>query len=375
MRLVLFFSKNMSLSHWYESGMFDREVAIYQRLSEFGVLVTFITYGNSKDLKYRNRLSGIDILCNRWSLPNILYNLLLPILHWKSLSVCDLIKTNQVNGSDIALRSAKYWNKPLIARMGYLLSDFTSKDKYALNSLLEYSLKIEHKLFNSSDKIVVTTDEMSQNIRDRLPHVKSKIVVIPNYVEIERFAPNHTESKEFDILFVGRLSPQKNLKPFLNALRDIDATAMIIGNGELKNDLQSEFYDLKQKITWKGNIPNSELPLFMNRSSLFILPSHYEGHPKTLIEAMSCNLPVIGADSPGIREIIKHRVNGYLCGTDSDSIRLAIEELLANPSLRKFLGENARKYIVDNFSLDRILQMEYDLYREILSEKEIKVLN
>ena len=81
-------------------------------------------------------------------------------------------------------------------------------------------------------------------------------------------------------------------------------------------------------------------------------------------------MPVIGADSPGIREIIKHRFNGYLCGTDSHSIRLAIEELLSNPGLCNFLGENARKYIVDNFSLDRILEMEYDLYREVLKKNQ-----
>ena len=111
----------MSLCRWNESGMFDREVAIYKRLSEFGVFVSFITYGNAEDLKFRNHLPGIDILCNRWELPNILYHRFLHILHWKTLKVCDLIKTNQVNGSDIALRSAKYWNKPLIGRMGYLL--------------------------------------------------------------------------------------------------------------------------------------------------------------------------------------------------------------------------------------------------------------
>src|SRR5215211_5279138 len=46
--------------------MFDREVALYQRLQERGVQVTFVTYGDSRDLKYTERLPGINILCNRW---------------------------------------------------------------------------------------------------------------------------------------------------------------------------------------------------------------------------------------------------------------------------------------------------------------------
>jgi glycosyltransferase involved in cell wall biosynthesis len=85
---------------------------------------------------------------------------------------------------------------------------------------------------------------------------------------------------------------------------------------------------------------------------------------------MSCGLPVIGTDSPGIKELIDHGVNGYLCGTDSESIENAIEELISRPKLRKKLGRNARQFTVENFSLDRIVEMELELYREILERKK-----
>jgi glycosyltransferase involved in cell wall biosynthesis len=83
-------------------------------------------------------------------------------------------------------------------------------------------------------------------------------------------------------------------------------------------------------------------------------------------------MPVIGADSPGIREMIDHGVNGYLCSTDPANIRKAIEQLLSNPDLRRTLGNNARQYAKENFSLDRIVEMEYDLYQEILNERELQ---
>ena len=75
----------MALKNWDEIGMFDREVALYEQLREMGIAISFITYGNSDDLEYRQRLQGIEILCNRWHLPNNIYERFLHKLHTKSL--------------------------------------------------------------------------------------------------------------------------------------------------------------------------------------------------------------------------------------------------------------------------------------------------
>jgi glycosyltransferase involved in cell wall biosynthesis len=237
------------------------------------------------------------------------------------------------------------------------------------------AINMENELFTSSRRIVVTTEEMVLNIRKRITEVSEKTVVIPNYVETDRFEPDGSQAKDFDVLFVGRFSPQKNISVLLMALNDLDAKAIIIGNGELRDELQTQFGDLNGKIEWGGNVPNSELPSMMNNSRIFVLPSHYEGHPKTLIEAMSCGMPIVGADSPGIREIIDHGVNGYLCGTDAESIRSVLEKLLNKPDLCKYLGKNARLYAVENFSLDRTLKMEYQMYKEVISESKTTTSN
>jgi glycosyltransferase involved in cell wall biosynthesis len=81
---------------------------------------------------------------------------------------------------------------------------------------------------------------------------------------------------------------------------------------------------------------------------------------------MACGLPVIGADSPGIRELICHGETGWLCGTDSASIRTAIQLLLADAALRQRLGRNARRFVEENFTLDRIVEMELALLREVV---------
>ena len=345
--------------------MFDREVALYERLRDRGVVVSFVTYGGASELDYVTRLPGIQILCNRWGVPSCVYERFLHRFHGKVLNSADLMKTNQINGAEVALRCAHRWGKPLIGRMGYLWSDFVARE----NGAVTRARTIEDELFRSADRIVVTTAEMASSIRERTPEVSEKTIVIPNYVETNRFVPDHDQPKEFDVLFVGRLSAQKNVSAFLMALDDIDAKSVIVGDGNLQQALQSQYGNLNGRVRWEGNIPNTDLPYLMNRSRIFVLPSHYEGHPKALIEAMSCGMPVIGANSPGIRGVISHGVNGLLCGTDSESISASIERLLSDAGLCDSLGRNARQYVIDNFSLDRVFEIEYQLYQEVLNER------
>src|SRR5918997_1955963 len=101
--LILFFTRGVSLRNWDKWGMFDREVALYQRLQERGVQVSFVTYGDSRDLKYTQRLPGINILCNQWKLPYSVYERLLPLLYAPRLQRCDIVKTIQTPGSEVAL--------------------------------------------------------------------------------------------------------------------------------------------------------------------------------------------------------------------------------------------------------------------------------
>jgi glycosyltransferase involved in cell wall biosynthesis len=100
---------------------------------------------------------------------------------------------------------------------------------------------------------------------------------------------------------------------------------------------------------------------------VFILPSHFEGHPKTLIEAMACGLPVIGADTPGINNLIRHGETGFLCGTEPEQIREAIVSVLGDAGLRQRLGRNARDEAMATFSLDAIVQKELAVLEEAVS--------
>ena len=84
---------------------------------------------------------------------------------------------------------------------------------------------------------------------------------------------------------------------------------------------------------------------------------------------MSAGMTVIGSDSPGIQNIIENGVNGVVCKTDANSIRNTINDLLKNPELCKSLGKYAYKYVLENNSLDKILDLEYQMYSDLYKNK------
>jgi glycosyltransferase involved in cell wall biosynthesis len=65
--------------------------------------------------------------------------------------------------------------------------------------------------------------------------------------------------------------------------------------------------------------------------------------------------------------LIRHGETGWLCGTDPASIRAAIQELLGRPELRAQLGSNARQFVVEKFALERIVEFELAVLREVVT--------
>ena len=358
----------MSLRAWNDTGMFEREVALYRRLVACGVSVGIITYGGREDIGYGERLPGIQILCNRWGLGFGLYEKCLPFLHAAWLRRCHVIKTNQTNGALAALRASRLWRKPLVARCGYMWSEFRAREEGDDSQAAKSALADETRIFDAAQQIIVTTSAMADDIAKRIKEGSAKTAVIPNYVDTELMRPLPAGRRDVDLVFVGRMALQKNIEVLLDVMGSLGLTGILIGDGPLRELVRQRCGESGSRLQWFSRIPHNQLPELLARGRLFILPSHYEGHPKALIEAMACGMPVIGADSPGIREVLDHGQTGWLCGTDAGSIRDAVRHLLENPDLCQRLGENARKRAVQKYSLDRIVSAELELLHAAAGE-------
>ncbi len=349
--------------------MFEREVSLYRRLQENGIEVSFITYGNAEDRQYADRIPGIDICCNRWGFSYKWYRKLIPLLHWRTLRRADLLKTNQTRGASVAIEAGRVWKKPVIARCGYMWSEFVSLEQGPNSPAARKTLQIESNVFNRADRLVVTTTAMEANLIERFPKLKSRISIIPNYVDEENFQPQvRRRALPPRLCFIGRLCAQKNVPALIEAVHTLDVELDIIGKGPLQDQLTRQAAG-NDCIRFLGRIAHEELHACFRNSTVFVLCSLYEGHPKTLIEAMTYGLPVVGTDVSGIREVIQHGENGWLCQTDAQSLRAGIMRVLSDHKLQDKLAANARRFALKTYSLQRVVETELALYQELIAER------
>lgn len=377
-RLGLFFTRNISLKYWYESGLLDREKLIYEKLLSMNVFdIYWFTYGTSdyelsETLKVNNILHKDLVVCQ---MPGCLsyvpykswiYSFIMPFVHSKVLSGIDIYKTNQIDGSWAAVISKILYRKRLLLRTGYTLSQLE-------NSLKRYSY-LKRKLYGLMEIIgykycdlsVVSSKHNKGYIVTKYHIDESKVNVIQNYVDTDLF--NVFSSNKYDdrVVYVGRLSKEKNIFNLIEAIKLLDLRLDVYGSGVLREKLEDFSKRINANVNFFGRVNNSELPSIYNNYKYYILPSLNEGMPKSLLEAMSCGLICIGTNVTGINEVIDNRRNGVLAdGTDVVSIYNAIKSCF---TINSDVAKNARNYVVRNHSLDSVLSKELKILHTLANE-------
>lgn len=364
--LILFLSRATPLAKWDKMGIFAREVAIYNKLrSRLGQL-SIITSGGQEELVYQSKLPGINILYNRWKLSPNLYSILAPFLHYSALQKGTVYKTNQLDGSWTTINAGRLYCKPVIVRAGYLWAEhFESQISQGVKSKLINQLQAY--AFKNASTINLTTATMKQHVSAKYDISSEKINVVPNYVDTDLFRPRRDiQPISGRICYIGRLHPRKNLHLLIKAMAGLpNCSLYLIGAGPQQAELANLATQYQVKVHFAGVLSNSQIPPEINRSEVFVLPSQFEGHPKALIEAMACGIPVIGTDVKGIRQVIRHEETGVLCSPTVDGIKEAIQQLLTDSSLRQRLGNAAHDFATREYSLDRIVQMELSVLQAV----------
>ena len=357
-QITLFFTYGVSLKKWAESGLLKREIQLYRELNKlYNVNIQFITYGDSSDRAWEKEMGEIELLPVYERLPKLKSKILsflqtcfIPWVYRSELRKSNLFKTNQLWGGWIAVLSKWFFRKPLLVRCGYEFYNFEKEKEHPRISLLLFYL-ISKLIYSSANHIHISTFFDKKFIENTFNIHDSLIEIRPNWIDTDIYKPISMKLKN-RILFVGRLSKQKNLNLLLSAINNNNIGIDIVGDGELRNSLDEIIQKSNIDINFLGRLPNDQMPKVYNSYPIYVLCSHYEGNPKTLLEAMACGLAVIGTNVPGIREIISDGENGILVPNNEPSLLLqSINTLLMNKSMQKKLGDNARRIIIDNNSI------------------------
>lgn len=206
---------------------------------------------------------------------------------------------------------------------------------------------------------------------DLLETGHDNVRAIPNGVDLDRFDVNAERTQ--DILFLGRLAPKKRVTDLIDAFSRIqeeypDSTLRIVGTGPKREALEEQVTELgiSGRVSFEGRVPDEAIPQYYASVGVFVLPSVWEGHPLTLLEAWAASAPVIASSVEGIKEFVNHDENAFLVPAQSptelaDALRTALDD----PDRAREWGKNARELVQEEYSWEGVADRTYDLYQDL----------
>jgi len=207
-----------------------------------------------------------------------------------------------------------------------------------------------------------------------------KVRVIPNGVDVARFRPVASDPGRRHALglsenspvvgIVAALRPEKNHEMFLEVARRVrqhrsDARFLIVGDGRRRGELETLAAELlpADAVKFLGSRP--DVPELLSLFDVFLLTSHMEANPVSILEAMACGKPVVAPRVGSIPETIDHGQTGLLFEPgDSAAAAELVLGLLADSAGRERIGEAARRWVVAHGSVESMVEG----YEKLISE-------
>lgn len=226
--------------------------------------------------------------------------------------------------------------------------------------------------FGKADKIICYTEAEKQELID-LGINPQKIVVIHNGIDTDLFVPRKKGSQNnIQLLWIGRFIHGKGVDHLVDAFKIInikhpDIKLLLVGRGPERELIKRKIGELglDMSISIKDFISNSDIAKLYQNSNVFVLPSLEEGVPRTILESMSCGVPVVCSELPQLVDIVEGC--GFLVPKkDSQAIADRVLEILSDSSLAKKMGENGREKVIRNYSWKDTVEKTIELYKELI---------
>ena len=234
---------------------------------------------------------------------------------------------------------------------------------------LVYATKLEKFSLKNADAVICVYEFI-------VPYAKKmkakNIHVIYNKVDIKKFS-NKVRKKLLPtkptVISVGRLIDQKNHHYLIQAMKNLDAKLIIIGDGPNFESLNKmvQSLNLADKVEIIKRVPNDELPKYYASSDLYVQPmENLGGIPIPVLEAMACGLPVVmSKHSNDYSEVIDDAV--VFTENNPDSFLNAINQILSNPEYKEKLIRKSLN-VVNKISGEKMEEEELSLYRKLIDK-------
>ncbi len=252
--------------------------------------------------------------------------------------------------------------------------------------------RLNRMLTGITDGFIAVASQHAEYLIEAEGFPSSKVFLIPNGIDTRHFQLDLEQRQQWRkrlniapqapvVGIVAALRPEKNHRLFLEVARRVaqqaaDAEFVIAGDGPAREELVAvaEEFGIDQRVHFLGSVDNVVGVLSM--LDLFALTSDNEASPVSIMEALSCQRPVVATDVGSISETVRAGENGLLVPVgDADRMAEGWLEILGNPELRKSMGELGRKHVVHSSSLDRMIEGYTELIEGCYHRKQRRVQN
>lgn len=312
-------------------------------------------------------------LVKLFKLPILAFRLSRIIKKYKFTNVFSLLtRANYIN----IISNIFQTHKIIISEHSFLSHQYGYNDlKSMINKLL---IK---QLYKYADSIITVSKSSKYDIEKNF-NINNNIQTIYNPIDLEYILEKKEERidmklNNFTFITVGRLNEGKNHKLLIDSIKDLDANLVIIGDGELRNELESyvDKINVKNQIIFLGAQTNPFR--YLANADCFVFGSNHESLGMVILEALTCSLPIISTDcKSGPREILAPNSDINFQLTDKielaeygilspvknvEKMKEAMNLIINDESLRKKYQDKARQRAND-FRIDKIIKQ----YEEVL---------
>ena len=278
-------------------------------------------------------------------------------------------------------RAAKRARKPYIVSIHGGLEPWSLKHKTLKKRI--YGTLVQRKILNDAAALHAITDQEVEHIRNY--RVERPVVMIPNGVDPSEFDEIHGRAMLEEhypdlkgkqvILFLGRLHPIKGLDILASAFGQVarvreDTRLLIVGpdndgyKAQIERILKSE--RVLEKTVFTGMLTGQKKLAALRDADIYVLSSYSEGFSMSILEALTCNLPVIITHQCYFPEVAEAEA-GLVIDTNIDQLTESLIKLLDDEHLRKKMGENGRRLVIESYTWDKVADQMIKLYEDVLS--------
>lgn len=231
-------------------------------------------------------------------------------------------------------------------------------------------------LYKRANRVIVLGSLWQDYVVREIGVAADRVVVLPNAVPGPDVIDDSLRLSPPRIAFLGRLVEEKGIEEIIEALSDprvsaLEWSAVLAGDGEIARYRgRLEQLGLAERVTLPGWIESEDVAALLREASIFVLPSHFENLPLSMLEAMAHGLCCIVTPVGSVEDVIADGVNGLVIPVgDGKALAEALLAALQSDDLRKRLAEAARRDFLADYNYADYRGKLEDVYASVLKDR------